>query len=222
MSSYIYDRKSRPTQSSNEDLMNQYCQRNNLEVKNTFIDYASGKTPHNNRPEWKKMANKLKDGDKIIMEKIDRFSREVVDGILQMEYLEKLGVEMIFVHESIDTATAMGRFNFKLKLLLAQLERELTVERTVTTLSLKRQRGEKDTRQRYGWDSNNEPIKDEIKILRRIRYELHHDWTITEIAQSLNDGNRFKRGGKKWTASDIWKINNGKHFEMLDLMNLDN
>jgi DNA invertase Pin-like site-specific DNA recombinase len=110
----------------------------------------------------------------------------------------------------------MGRFNFGLKLLLAQLEREQTAERTTTTLRLKRMRGEKDTYKRYGWDKLGQPIKSEQKVLQTIRYDLHNGWGLTEIAEGLNTRRWYKRNDKEWTASDIFKIKNGRHFEMMD------
>jgi DNA invertase Pin-like site-specific DNA recombinase len=153
------------------------------------------------------------------MEKIDRYSRDVVEGINHMKYLEEEGIIVIFVYESIDTATAMGRFNFGLKLLMAQLEREQTAERTTTTLRLKRMRGEKDTYKRYGWDEQGQPIKSEQKVLQHIRHSLHNNWGLTTIAEGLNTRNWHKRNNKEWTASDIYKIKNGRHFEMMDYDN---
>jgi DNA invertase Pin-like site-specific DNA recombinase len=216
MPTYIYDRKSRQEQTTNREIMEEYAIRHGLTVEEVFIDKCSGKTPHNERDEWRKMQNKLKDGDVIIMEKIDRYSRDVVEGINHMKYLDEEGISVVFVHESIDTSTAMGRFNFGLKLLLAQLEREQTAERTTTTLRLKRMRGEKDTYKRYGWDEEGQPIKSEQRVLQRIRHDLHNDWGLTAIAEGLNKSGNHKRNGKEWAASDIYKIKNGRHFEMMD------
>lgn len=218
MNTYIYDRKSRTDQSHNTEIMYEYAERHGYEVEKAYLDFCSGKVAHNSRTEWRRMDNKLKEGDLIIIEKIDRFSRDVVEGILQMEYLEAKGIVVHFVYESIETHTAMGRFNFKLKLLMAQLEREQTVERTETTLRLKRMRGEKDTRNRYGWNENAEPIKQEQKVLQRIRNGLHNGFGLTEIAENLNTSKNFKRNGKEWKPSDVWKIKNGKHFECMDLI----
>jgi len=216
MPTYIYDRKSRTEQTTNREIMEEHAKRQGLEVAEVFIDKCSGKTPHNERQAWRKMQNKLNANDVIIMEKIDRYSRDVIEGINHMKYLEEKGIIVIFVHESIDTSTAMGRFNFGLKLLIAQLEREQTAERTMTTLKLKRMRGEKDTYKRYGWDEKGQPIKSEIKTLQQIRNSLHNDWGLTATADSLNKSKRYKRNGKEWTASDIYKIKNGRHFEMMD------
>lgn len=216
MPAYIYDRKSRIEQTTNREIMEEYAKRHDLEVAEVFIDKCSGKTPHNERDAWRKMQNKLNSGDVIIMEKIDRYSRDVVEGINHMKYLEEMGIIVIFVHESIDTSTAMGRFNFGLKLLLAQLEREQTAERTTTTLRLKRMRGEKDTYKRYGWDETGQPIKNEQRVLSIIRNGVENDWGLTAIAEGLNTRKMYKRNGKEWAASDIYKIKNGRHFEMMD------
>lgn len=67
--------------------------------------------------------------DAIIMVKLDRAFRNTLDAIMTSDELRELEIDLISLHETIDTTTAMGRFYFTIMSGLAQLERELTAER---------------------------------------------------------------------------------------------
>jgi len=61
--------------------------------------------------------------------------------------------------DSIDTATPAGRFFFHVMASLAQMERELTMERTRAGLEVARQLGRKGGRKRQMTDSKIESAK---------------------------------------------------------------
>jgi site-specific DNA recombinase len=64
--------------------------------------------------------------DVVVITKIDRISRSVIDFLQLVEELDQLGVKVVSLRENIDLTTPAGRFQTVLMIALAQQERELT------------------------------------------------------------------------------------------------
>jgi DNA invertase Pin-like site-specific DNA recombinase len=64
------------------------------------------------------------------------------------EALEKRGVELRSLKEQIDTASAMGKFFFRMTASIAELERDIIRERTLAGLAAARARGRKGGRKK--------------------------------------------------------------------------
>lgn len=93
------------------------------------------------RPGLIKALDQLRKDDVFIVWKLDRLGRSVKSLIGLIEDLESKGVEFKSLTEGIDTTTPAGRFFFHVMASLAQMERELIVERTQAGLKAARQRG---------------------------------------------------------------------------------
>ena len=75
------------------------------------------------------------------MVKLDRISRSTRHLIGLTEEFDEIGVDFISLNDSIDTTMPMGRFFFRVMASIAELERDLIVERTKNGLSAARARG---------------------------------------------------------------------------------
>ena len=104
-----------------------------------FDDMASGKNAK--RPGLKRAMRRLKPGDTLIVWKLDRLGRSVRDLITLVSDLQARGVHFRSLTDSIDTSTAAGRFFFHVMSALAEMERELIVERTLAGLAAARAQG---------------------------------------------------------------------------------
>jgi len=104
-----------------------------------FDDKISGKSTE--RPGLKRAIRHLKPGDSLVVWKLDRLGRSVRHLITLVEELKSKGVHFRSLTDSIDTGTAMGRFFFHIMSALAEMERELTVERTLAGLAAARAEG---------------------------------------------------------------------------------
>ncbi|WP_131797690.1 recombinase family protein, partial [Enterobacter roggenkampii] len=93
-----------------------------------FEDKMSGKTA--DRPGLKKVLRTLSEGDTLVVWKLDRLGRSMRHLVTLIEDLRSRGVNFRSLTDSIDTSTAMGRFFFHVMGALAEMERELIVERT--------------------------------------------------------------------------------------------
>lgn len=104
-----------------------------------YKDKSTG--AHMNRMGLQSAFKALRAGDTLVIWKLDRLGRNVGDLLAVLEMMKERDIGLISLQDSIDTSTAMGRFLFHLLASLAQLERELTVERTHAGLRSARARG---------------------------------------------------------------------------------
>ena len=106
-----------------------------------YIDHASGKNLQ--RPEWKLCKMDLRDGDTLIVWKLDRLARSVIDlNRVSQEFLRE-GIELVVLTQNIDTRTPSGRFLFNILAAVSEMERDLISERTKAGMAQRRAEGSK-------------------------------------------------------------------------------
>ncbi|WBU69419.1 recombinase family protein [Klebsiella pneumoniae] len=115
------------------------------ECEQIFEDTASGKNAR--RPGLKRALRRLRAGDVLVVWKLDRLGRSVRDLITLVSELQARGVNFRSLTDSIDTSTPAGRFFFHV-MSLAEMERELIVERTRAGLAAAREQGRVGGRRR--------------------------------------------------------------------------
>ena len=79
--------------------------------------------------------------DCVVVYKVDRFSRSLLDFARLMETFEKHQVAFVSVTQQFNTATSMGRLILNVLLSFAQFERELISERTRDKIAATRRKG---------------------------------------------------------------------------------
>ena len=105
------------------------------------------------RPELERALDHLRAGDTLVIWKLDRLGRSVKDLVELVGDLEKRGVNFQSTTDAIDTSTPAGRFFFHVMASLAQMERELLVERTRAGLEAARAQGRVGGRKRAMTDA---------------------------------------------------------------------
>ena len=113
-----------------------YCQlllgSDNYEI---FEDAGySGK--NTDRPAFQDMMARIRKGEytHVLVWKIDRISRNLLDFAEMYQELKSLGVTFVSKNEQFDTSTAMGEAMLKIVLVFAELERNMTSERVTATM----------------------------------------------------------------------------------------
>lgn len=124
-----------------------------------FTDKASG-TRHV-RPGLDDALSHLRGGDTLVVWKLDRLGRSVKGLVDLVNGLEARDVHFRSLTDGIDTKTPAGRFFFHIMASLAQMERELIVERTRAGLAAARRLGRVGGRKRRMTDSK-------VKAARRL------------------------------------------------------
>lgn len=104
-----------------------------------YSDRASGSKP--NRPGLTAALSHLRPDDVLIVWKLDRLGRTVKGLVDFVGDLAGRRIHFRSLTDGIDTSTSTGRFFFHVMASLAQMERELIVERTQAGLAAARQRG---------------------------------------------------------------------------------
>jgi DNA invertase Pin-like site-specific DNA recombinase len=138
-----------------------------------FEDTMSGTKA--GRPGLAKALEMVREGDTLIVWKLDRLGSSVKDLLDFAGSLNERGIGFVSLTDSIDTTTASGRFFFNVMASLAQMERELMVERTQAGLQAAREQGRVGGRKR---------LMTEAKI-RSARKLLSQGTPPREVASSL-------------------------------------
>ncbi len=104
-----------------------------------FDETASG--AKQDRPELAKALEYCRDGDVLVVWKLDRLARSLKQLIATVEELENRGIQFQSITEGLDTTSAGGKLVFHIMGALAEFERNLIRERTIAGLESARQRG---------------------------------------------------------------------------------
>ena len=177
------------------------------------LDYSGGT---DERPEFLRLMNNVAKGkhDCIIVYKLSRFSRSVLDFHKYMNKLDEHNVRLISVSENIDTSTPVGRLIRNIIIDFAQFERETIAETVRDNMHAHARSG--------GWNGGNVPfgykLVDKQLLLDEKGSKIVHDifnWAAdglgtTTIRNKLYSLNIKSPSGKPhWQKSSLaWIIRN--------------
>ena len=207
---YQVDKDSLPFQKKE---LKAYCEhvlhidKNRIEI---FED--AGKSGKNTkRPAFERMMGKVKSGQvsHVIVYKIDRISRNLVDFSLMYDDFKYNNVTFISLNEQFDTSSAIGEAILKIILVFAELERKLTSERVTDVMIGRAQNGQwNGARVPYGWDWDEEkqcPVHSKKEAQYAIAmYEMYLKAKSTGKIRDYNNSHNIptKRGGE-WTSKTV-------------------
>jgi len=141
-----------------------------------FEDRASGTRA--DRPGLKAALDYLRNGEVLVVWKLDRLGRSLPHLIETVTALSERSVGFRSLTEAIDTTTPGGRLIFHIFGALGQFERDLIQERTLAGLTAAAERGRKGGRK---------PVITDDK-LKRARGMIGNGLTVREIATRLKVG----------------------------------
>ncbi|EAQ26830.1 recombinase family protein [Roseovarius sp. 217] len=155
------------------------------------------------RPGLKRLLTDVEDGlvDVVVVYKIDRLSRSLMDFSKLVEVFDRNGVTFVSVTQSFNTTTSMGRLTLNILLSFAQFEREVTAERIRDKVAASRKKGM--------WMGGCPPLGYEVKDRKLIIKDAdaaHVRWIFarfleigsgTELAREVKErGIRTPRGNR--------------------------
>jgi len=120
----------------------EFAKRHEWEVVKIYQDEASGRDA--NRPGWKALESDLRrhEFDAIIVTKLDRIMRSLMQLLQIFETFQKYGVMIVTIDQGIlDLKSANGRLQVQLLGMLAEWEKELISDRTKEALAMKKAKG---------------------------------------------------------------------------------
>ena len=207
---YQVDKDSLPFQKKE---LKAYCEHVlHIDKKRIEVFEDAGKSGKNTkRPAFERMMNKVKAGlvSHVIVYKIDRISRNLVDFSLMYDDFKYNNVTFISLNEQFDTSSAIGEAILKIILVFAELERKLTSERVTDVMIGRAQNGQwNGARVPYGWDWDKEkkcPVHSKKEAPYAIAmYEMYLNGGSTVTIRDYNNAHNIptKRGGE-WTSKTV-------------------
>ncbi|WP_210602867.1 recombinase family protein [Brevibacterium oceani] len=106
-----------------------------------FSDQISGSKAANSRSGWSFLDERLRDGDELVIWRIDRIGRSMIDVISTVTALTEQGVALRSLTDGINPSTCEGRLMLNLMATFAEYERELIQERVQVGVNAARARG---------------------------------------------------------------------------------
>jgi DNA invertase Pin-like site-specific DNA recombinase len=101
---------------------------------------ASGKAGAD-RPLYAALLGRLKDGDRLVVWKVDRLGRSTLDALQTARDLDARGVHIVITTLGIDLKTPGGRLVFGMMAQIAEFERELIRDRVTAGMAEAKRRG---------------------------------------------------------------------------------
>lgn len=186
-----------------------------LNIKDYEIFRDAGYSAKNtDRPDYQKMMGKLRTGafSHLVVWKIDRISRNLLDFAEMYQELKDLGVTFISKNEQFDTSSAIGEAMLKIILVFAELERQMTSERVTAVMISRAENG--------SWNGGKVPLgyihdkknksfhvhPQQAEVVKLIFNSYERMQSSTEVAKFLNKKGITTKAGKRWNPSTVCLI----------------
>ena len=207
---YQVDKDSLPFQKKE---LKAYCKHIlHIDMSRVEIFEDAGRSGKNTkRPAYERMMQKVRAGlvSHVLVYKIDRISRNLVDFSLMYDDFKYNRVTFVSLNEQFDTSSAIGEAVLKIILVFAELERKLTSERVKDIMIGRANDGKwNGARVPYGWDWDSSagcPVHSEKEApFARAMYEMYLEVKSTGKIRDYNNAHKIptKRGGE-WTSKTV-------------------
>lgn len=174
------------------------------------------------RPALQRLLGDVETGkiDVIVVYKVDRLTRSLLDFAKLVEALDRAGTSFISITQSFNTTNSMGRLTLNMLLSFAQFEREVTAERIRDKVAASKAKGM--------WMGGMPPlgyrpagrtltvVEEHAHIVRRIFADYHQSSNVRSVTEALRaDGimspvrkttRGRKYGGTPLTRGQIYTI----------------
>lgn len=131
-----------------EEKIKKFCQLHNYKLVKLFKE--EGVSAIDERPEFEKMMEAVRQGkaEAVIVTRLDRLGRSVLDLVSTVTELQRQGCQFIALDQNINTTTSEGRLLFNILSAFAEFEREIIKERMLAGRMRARAQGVIDHRPR--------------------------------------------------------------------------
>ncbi len=172
------------------------CARRGWEIAEVFEDAGASGKSLSGRPALQSALEAVTthEADALVVAKLDRLSRSLLDFAGLMEDARKGGWSLVILDLGVDTTTPSGEMIANVMATFAQFERRLIGQRTKDALAVKKRQGVRLGRPRL--------VNDQVR--ERIERERAAGTSLRAIADGLNlDGVPTAHGGARWHASTV-------------------
>jgi putative DNA-invertase from lambdoid prophage Rac len=135
------------------------------------IDYwyedvgISGKTSANQRPQFSLLVDKIRDGESIVVSKLDRLGRDAIDILSTVKQLSERNIKVIVLQlGNTDLISTTGKLLLTMLSAVAEMERSIIVERTQAGLARAKSEGKKLGRKSKTTDEQKREIRQRLFV----------------------------------------------------------
>lgn len=148
-----------------------------IQAQRWFSDTISGKVPSSERPEFSRMVERMEAGDMLVVSKLDRLGRDMIDVVQTIRGLTKQGVKVkVLALGDVDLTSTAGKAVLGILATVAEMERDLLVERTQAGLARAKAEGKQLGR----------PSKTSEEDKEAIRKRLEAGDTVSQVARDFD------------------------------------
>lgn len=149
-----------------------------IEADFWFADEGiSGKVAASQRPAFKAMLGQIRKGETLVVSKLDRLGRDAIDVLQTVRQIGERGIKVVVMQlGSTDLTAPAGKLLLSMLAAVAEMERDLLVERTQAGLSRARAEGKKLGR----------PSKTTPEERSEIRRRLAAGETVSALARAYS------------------------------------
>jgi len=164
------------------------------------------------RPALKQLLDDIKAGKVhiVVVYKIDRLTRSLMDFSKLVEVFDQFGVTFISVTQSFNTTTSMGRLTLNVLLSFAQFEREVTGERIRDKIAASKKKGMwMGGVAPMGYKSENRKlviVPDEVEAVRMIFRRYLELGCVRKLNEDLEQQGIRSRKGKPFSRGCLYKM----------------
>ncbi|MCZ7583360.1 MAG: recombinase family protein [Deltaproteobacteria bacterium] len=191
------------------------------------------------RPALKRLLQDIEERriDCVVVYKVDRLSRSLLDFTKIVETFERQGVTFVSVTQAFNTTTSMGRLTLNILLSFAQFEREIIGERIRDKMAAAKRKGKYTGGMPIlGYDVDRVAKKlivnpEEAKLVRNIFKRFVQLQSATSLSRELNEkGHRTKswttmkgvvRAGQPWHKMHLYRLFNNRIY-VGEIVHMDN
>ena len=194
-----------------ESELKKFCEYKNYLIHKIHIERGRS-AKDTNRAEYQKLLNDIKNKkiNAVIVKKLDRLSRSLLDFEEFMSIAQEYNVEFISLKENFDTTNAIGKAMLRVALVFAQLEREQTAERISDVMGYRASQGLYNGGvPPFGYDVISKELiihKQEKKIIEIMFDKFLETKSTSLTADMLNALGYKNRFGKLWDKKMLNRI----------------
>lgn len=143
-----------------------------------FQEKVSGAAQY--RRQFTIMLKTIRPGDVLVVWKLDRLGRRLMEVAELCEMMREQGIEFRSVTEAVDTTTPIGRLFFHFLAIFAQFEREMTAERTKAGMAAARARGQQFGRKPVLQDVDMDEVMADVANLDMTMAQVAKKWGVSK------------------------------------------
>lgn len=176
MAIFAYGRVSTKDQTTENQRLE--IERSGYQVEFWYADEGvSGKVSAKQRPQFARLLDKIRDGETLVVSKLDRLGRDALDVGATIKELSARRIEVIVLQlGKLDLASPAGKMMLAMLAAVGEMERDLLVERTQAGLARARKEGK----------TLGRPARTTLQQRQEITQRINAGETVSSVARLFN------------------------------------